>query len=136
MQAIDEKAAFSARLLSALKRAGIKNVSPTYIAREFNRRYPGKAVTTQAVRKWIAGESIPVQEKIRVLSEWLGVSAQWLRFGGAERTPRGPRGAASALRKGGGPCGDSFCAGYEKLSDRHKEMVREMVRALLKLEQE
>jgi hypothetical protein len=29
------------------------------------------------------GEAIPTQERIRVLSAWLGVSPNWLRFGEA-----------------------------------------------------
>ena len=28
------------------------------------------------------GESIPTQEKLRVLARWLSVRADWLRFGG------------------------------------------------------
>ncbi|ATE62743.1 hypothetical protein CCZ27_16780 [Thauera sinica] len=51
------------------------------MAREFNRRYAGTPVTLHATRKWLEGEAIPAQDKLRVLADWLGVTAEWLRFG-------------------------------------------------------
>jgi hypothetical protein len=56
---MNEKEAFGKRLMRLLSDAGIGIASPTLVAREFNRRYPGKPVTAQAVRKWINGEAIP-----------------------------------------------------------------------------
>lgn len=136
MVTIDEKAAFSRRLLDALNQAGINVISPTLVAREFNKRYRDKPVTTQAVRKWITGESIPAQEKIRVLAKWLDVSAQWLRFGEEEKRPGTvPVAELRTPDRGGGACRDhSLADGFGRLSHRHKEMIREMVVALLKLE--
>jgi transcriptional regulator with XRE-family HTH domain len=77
----DECAAFSARLQQALALQGFVRGSPTVLAREFNLRYDGKAVTVHAARKWLLGESIPTQEKLRTIANWLGVSAEWLRYG-------------------------------------------------------
>lgn len=73
--------AFGKRLTRLPADAGIAIVSPTLVAREFNRRYPGKPVTTQAVRKWIAGEAIPSGDKIRALATWLKASPHWLHYG-------------------------------------------------------
>ncbi len=121
MLAIDEKSAFSDRLCQALGRVGVSMVSPTLVAREFNKRYSGNPVTTQAVRKWLAGEAIPSQDKVRVLAEWLKVSLQWLRFGDGETTPASGEGSLEEA--------------FARLSPRHREMVREMVTALLRLEE-
>lgn len=77
-----ERQSFSERLNQALKASKIqKGDSPSAVAREFNARYTGKAVTLHAVRKWMVGEAIPSQSKIVTLSNWLGVPPDWLRFG-------------------------------------------------------
>src|SRR3989304_6856668 len=85
MTLADEKQGFSRRLKDALRKACPGLVSPTGIAREFNPRYHGNPVTAQAVRKWLAGKSLPPQDKIRALALWLDVQPPWLRFGETER---------------------------------------------------
>lgn len=81
MRSIIEREAFAKRLKQALTTAGDDGGSPTRLAREFNRRYPGTPVTLHATRKWLQGEAIPAQDKLRVLADWLGVANEWLRFG-------------------------------------------------------
>jgi hypothetical protein len=81
---MDEKKEFSARLKRALLDAGIP-VRPVVLEREFNTRYWGHSVTVQAVRRWLRGEAIPAQDKLQVLSEWLQVEPQVLRFGDTPR---------------------------------------------------
>lgn len=76
-----ERLAFSARLQQALKNENYAPDSPTQLAREFNIRYNARPVTVHAARKWLIGEAIPAQAKLRLLAQWLGVSAEWLRFG-------------------------------------------------------
>lgn len=76
-----QRAAFSERLTKELKRIGQPIGSPTQIARAFNKRFAGEPVRAQAVRKWLLAEGMPVQPKLLALAEWLGVSAQWLRYG-------------------------------------------------------
>lgn len=80
-----ERARFQARLAKALQFAGYVHDSPTQLAREFNFRFTGKPVTIHAARKWLVGESIPTQDKLRILAQWLGVTAEWLRFGDTEQ---------------------------------------------------
>jgi hypothetical protein len=135
MMAFDEKAAFSRRLSKALCSAGLKLVSPTSVAREFNKRYNGKPVTTQGVRKWLSGEAIPSQDKVRVLAEWLRVSAQWLRFGD-EFPPAQPAGGLGLTSDEGRPCDAGLPEEFARLNSKHQEMVRELVRALLRLVEE
>ena len=87
-----ERDRFSERFIDALNRAGYKSSSATSIWNEFSIRFAGSPVTVHAVRKWLVGESIPSQEKMTVLSEWLGVTPQWLRYGSgvAEQEPGRP----------------------------------------------
>ncbi|MBI4193696.1 MAG: hypothetical protein HY526_01315 [Betaproteobacteria bacterium] len=134
MTLADEKQGFSKRLKEAIRRTRIGIDSPTLIAREFNLRYQGDPVSTQAVRKWLAGKALPSQDKIRALGLWLDVSAHWLRFGEADRKEeRQP----SAVRQEGGSYRLDHgwpSRKFELLNDTHKRMVVEMVHALLRLE--
>lgn len=79
-----EREDFSSRLQQSMRNAAYSPESPTQLAREFNVRFTGSPITVHAARKWLVGEAIPTQEKLRTLAYWLGVSAEWLRFGGAE----------------------------------------------------
>lgn len=54
---------------------------PAVLEREFNLRYWGKAMTLHGVRRWLLGETLPSQDKLLVLAEWLQVTPQQLRFG-------------------------------------------------------
>jgi len=76
-----QRTAFSKRLTQELKRIGQPISSPTQIARAFNKNFSGQPVTAQTVRKWLLSEGMPTQPKLLALAAWLGVSAQWLRYG-------------------------------------------------------
>ncbi len=129
MRATLERDAFSQRLRGALARVGDDGSSPTRLAREFNRRYPGEPITLHSARKWLLGESMPAQDKVRVLAEWLGVSAEWLRYGGSNEL------AARALPKVEGPEVDfELAREVAALSLPHQAVVRSVVRALRKSE--
>jgi transcriptional regulator with XRE-family HTH domain len=75
-----ENQAFADRLRLALKGVGVRP-SPAVLANEFNLRYWGKSITSNTARNWLLGKSIPMQDKLRVLADWLHVSADELRFG-------------------------------------------------------
>jgi hypothetical protein len=77
----NESTHFSSRLQKALKDAGYSAYGPTELAHQFNIRFAGHPISVHAARKWLMGEAIPTQDKIRVLSEWLMVPTEWLRFG-------------------------------------------------------
>lgn len=80
-----QRIAFSKRLSQELKRIGQPVGSPTQIARSFNQHFSGKPVSAQTVRKWLLSEAVPTQPKLLALAAWLGVSAQWLRYGSGEK---------------------------------------------------
>lgn len=81
-----QRIAFSERLSQELKRIGQPIGSPTQIARTFNQHFSGQAVTAQTVRKWLLSEAMLTQPKLLALAVWLGVSAQWLRYGLGQKT--------------------------------------------------
>lgn len=128
MQPIKEREAFSRRLKEALKRIGDDGASPTRLAREFNRRYPGAPVTLHAARKWLNGEAVPAQDKLRALAAWLGVGADWLRFG------EGGRPSAYRVEEGGAPVDFQLAREIGALSPSHQVAVRALVKALRRSE--
>lgn len=81
MTSEQHRIAFSKRLSHELKRIGQPISSPTQIARAFNSHFSGQGVTAQTMRKWLLAEAMPTQPKLLSLAAWLGVSAQWLRYG-------------------------------------------------------
>lgn len=111
----------------ALRRVGDDGSSPTRLAREFNRRYPGAPVTLHATRKWLNGEALPSQDKLCVLAGWLGMEPGWLRFGEA-----GVGGSAAyQVRESFGPAVDfDLAREIGALSPVHQDAVRALVRAL------
>ncbi|MFM2055575.1 MAG: hypothetical protein RL456_3612 [Pseudomonadota bacterium] len=82
---MNEKLEFGQRLHDAMVRAGFA-ARPSVLEREFNTRYWGRAVTIQAVSRWLKGQAIPSQDKLQVLADMLKVEPQVLRFG--ERVAR------------------------------------------------
>jgi hypothetical protein len=78
MEKASEK--FANRLRLAMEKAGYE-VKPSVLEREFNLRYWGKPMTLHGVRRWLIGESMPAQDKLEVLAEWLLITPQHLRFG-------------------------------------------------------
>ena len=83
------KLQFADRLREAMRAAGY-DPRPVVLEREFNTRYWGKPMTLHGVRRWLRGETLPTQEKLLVLAEWLSVPPQQLRFGSevAQRVQR------------------------------------------------
>lgn len=87
MSSSDEKHAFSLRLKQALKRSSKKVETPSDLALQFNLRHQNDSISPQAAQKWLSGQARPTPDKIETLADWLNVSAQWLRFGIAEKAP-------------------------------------------------
>lgn len=125
--ASNERNEFQNRLTTALEKAGCK-VSPTALAREFNLRADGAAVTTHAARKWLVGEAFPTQEKLHVLARWLNVSPQWLRFGEGETEFANASNASTNL-----PHAEVILLGdFRRLDQRSQAVVRDVIASMLK----
>jgi transcriptional regulator with XRE-family HTH domain len=130
MNSTNERESFSERLQQALKNAHYSPDSPTRLAREFNIRFEGRPITVHAARKWLVGEAIPTQEKLRMIAQWLGVPADWLRFGGGEQ-------AAGEEAGNGGARFESadvkLIADLQRLDEHHRQLAREFIRMLVRM---
>jgi hypothetical protein len=125
-----ERSSFSSRLSKALRDAGYAPDSPTQLAREFNIRFAGKPVTVHAARKWLVGEAIPTQEKLKTLAEWLSVPTEWLRFGGERPDGDASNGSTPATPK----IAPEIAASLEilqRLDPHHRTIAQQMLRFLL-----
>ena len=131
MNSSNEREKFSARLQQALKDAHYSPDSPTRLAREFNMRFDGRPITVHAARKWLVGEAIPTQEKLRMIAQWLGVPAEWLRFGGAETVAPHGDGVNGAPRFESADV--KLIADLQRLDEHHRQIAREFIRLLVKL---
>lgn len=123
-----ERGEFSLRLQTMLRQTHHSPDSPTELAREFNIRFAGSPITVHAARKWLVGEAIPTQDKMRVLADWLVVPVEWLRFGDDAARPAAPdlAGGASALDL-------KLMADLTLLDEPHRQIGRELIRLLIRL---
>jgi transcriptional regulator with XRE-family HTH domain len=130
MNSTNERENFSERLQTALKNAHYSPDSPTRLAREFNVRFEGRPITVHAARKWLVGEAIPTQEKLRMIAQWLGVPADWLRFGGDND-------AAANGDSAGVPRFESadvkLISDLQRLDEHHRQLAREFIRMLVRV---
>lgn len=128
MKISNEHEEFSRRLAIALRAAGERVDSPTALARGFNRRHSGQPVSVHSARKWLYGDAIPTQEKLRVLADWLGRTSEWLRFGG--ESPAVPHQNQSARSD----FDFELMRSIGTLSATHQEVVRDLVKSLRRAE--
>lgn len=140
MTIFDERREFADRLQRALRQARQPADSPTALARGFNSRFPSGTITVHAARKWLMAESIPTQDKLRTLAQWLQVPAEWLRFGDAH---------SSADREGRAPVDDTLGSVLAAMSREDlklveavnglkvddRQLVRELVQLLLRAQE-
>ncbi len=126
-----ERENFSARLRLGLKNANLVCDSPAALARAFNRRAGGSAITVHAARTWLVGEAIPTQARLRSMALWLAVSPEWLRFGDAPLACP-PAGRASAARPSRVDL--AVLADLQRLDEGQRQLARECVRLLLRMQ--
>lgn len=130
MKAPLEREAFSERLQQSLRNANCSADSPTQLAREFNIRFSGTPITVHAARKWLVGEAIPTQEKLRILAQWLEVTPEWLRFGGEQNSlPAGLPRANSRFES----ADVKLIADLQRLDEHYRVVVREIIRMLVRV---
>jgi hypothetical protein len=122
----NEREQFSERLQKMLRQTHHSPESPTELAREFNIRFPGPPITVHAARKWLVGEAIPTQDKMRTLAEWLAVPVDWLRFGNDAARPEVPN-----ISRDASPVDLKLMADLKLLDEEHRKIVREVVRILI-----
>lgn len=121
-----ERIEFCNRLASALTRAGY-SLSVAAFVKEFNLRADGAAVTVHGARKWIVGEAFPTHERLHVMSKWLHVSPQWLRYG------EGPFDQVSESGNSTGIAHNEvlMLSDFRRLDERSQAVVRDVIHSLL-----
>lgn len=121
------KQQFAQRLREAMQRAGYEP-RPAVLEREFNLRYWGKPMTLHGVRRWLLGETMPDEDKLVVLAEWLDIEPQQLHFGTEVATRTRDRQARweAATQHRERETFEAFLA----LPEPQKRVVREVIRAL------
>jgi hypothetical protein len=127
----NEREQFSQRLQHMLRQTHHSPDSPTELAREFNIRFAGPPITVHAARKWLVGDAIPTQDKMRALAQWLAVPADWLRFGNDAARPEVPTAVSGAS-----PVDMKLIADLKLLDEPHRQIVREFVRILVRTSRE
>jgi len=127
-----EKEAFSRRLRQALAAAGCDDRSPTRLAREFNRRHKSGDVSVNAAHRWLRGEAMPAQAKLKTLAAWLGVTPEWLRFGEMDV----PAVAYAANEPALTESDRDLVRAFRRLNAGHRQAVREMIMALERAERQ
>jgi len=127
---ISEQECFSHRLKAALRAAKYFADSPTQLAREFNVRSPGRPISSHAARKWLRGEAIPTQEKLRILARWLGVTTEWLRYDANE-----PKKDVNQTAKMSAASSNlQLIEDFHQLDDESREIAREVIRLLIRID--
>lgn len=121
---MNEKIEFSQRLRAAMIGAGYA-ASPSVLEHEFNLRWLGRSISNQAAWGWLNSRSIPTQDKLQTLAEWLKIQPEVLRFGErvrhkvAEQRQRWDEGAGYLER-------DTFDA-FLKLPAPQRKIIREVI---------
>lgn len=123
----DESKDFRNRLQNALKDAGYSAYGPTELANQFNIRFSGHPISVHAARKWLMGEAIPTQDKVRILADWLVVPADWLRFGSSDTD------GSDKSKNDIGPIYSKLIADIKKLDPTYQKLVFEFVRLAARL---
>lgn len=117
---------FSNRLKIALAHAGVK-ASASHLASEFNLRYWGHSISTHAARNWLLGVSVPKQDKLIVLADWLRVTPEALLFGTDPAYPVCDSVAEEPINL----VDKALISKYLRLLPEHRFAVRLVVEALL-----
>lgn len=123
-----EKKQFAERLKAAMLAAGYE-ARPSVLEANFNSRYWGRSVTYQAARRWLIGLSIPEQEKLQVLADWLGLEPHALRYGMPSKTTKAGDSRIAWLASIRPQDREAIDA-YLRLPPERRRLVRELVAAL------
>jgi hypothetical protein len=126
---MNEKVEFSNRLRARMVEAGYQ-ARPSVVEREFNLRWHGRSISTQAAWSWLNSKSIPAQDKIQVLAEWLKVEPEVLRFG--EAVKHSVQKHRQRWEEGVGYLERETFDAFLKLPSPQRKIIREVILAFAK----
>ena len=129
---MDQKLEFAERLRAAMLAAGL-DARPGVLLNLFNTHYWGRSVSFQAVSRWLRGESIPSQEKLQVLAEWLKIEPQVLRFG--DQVARSVREHRQRWDEGVGYLERETFDAFLQLPAPQRKLIREVILTFAKVHQ-
>lgn len=121
---MNEKLEFSTRLRKAMTDAG-HEARAVVVEREFNRRWWGRSISLQAAWGWLNAKSIPAQDKLQVLAEWLEVEPHVLRFG--EAVAKKVRDQRRRREEGIGYIERETLDAFLKLPAPQRKVIREVI---------
>ena len=106
--------------------------SPSVLEHEFNLRWPGKSISNQAAWGWLNNRSIPMQDKMQILAEWLKVEPEVLRFG--ESVRKSVQSHKQLWESGVGFQERETFTEFLALSAPNRKVVKEVIAAFTKAE--
>ena len=118
-----ERFEFAERLINSLLKSDIP-LRVIEIRELFLKHSSSIKLSTHAIRKWLVGESIPTQEKLRVLADILSVDANWLRYGITEKNIENSKLMNLNSNQ------KNLLNGFDKLSSNQKKYIIEITDAL------
>ena len=126
---MNEKIEFSNRLRATMVKAGYP-ASPAVLLHGFNLRWHGRSISNQAAWSWLNSKSIPTQDKIQVLAEWLKIEPQLLRFG--ESVLKAVQEHQKRWDEGLGHIERETVEAFLKLPAPERKIIREVIQAFAK----
>ncbi len=117
----NERKEFTERLNNALMNCEL-TPSPTALCKLLKSKDSNLVLSVHAVRKWLHGESVPTQAKLKLLADTLRVKPYWLRYGDEIKPAKElktNKSKASLLRE------------YELLNQNQKKYMLEIMKALV-----
>ncbi len=123
-----EARGFAERLRQAMVESGVQP-SASVLAHEFNLRYWSRSITVHTARNWLVGASLPMQDKLVILAQWLQISPDELRFGIRHEGPAHSVREAGAFDDALGLQDREMLRRYLSLPIGDRQIVREVVTA-------
>jgi hypothetical protein len=118
----NERKEFTERLIIALTNCEL-TPSSTALCKLLKSKDSNLVLSVHAVRKWLHGESVPTQAKLKLLADTLRVKAEWLRFGEETKTDK----AKFQFNKSK----ENLTNEYERLNKNQKIYIGEIIKALV-----
>ena len=118
-----ERVEFSERLINSLLKSDI-HLRVIEIQKIFLNHSSSIQISTHGIRKWLFGESIPTQDKLRVLADILSVDINWLRYGISEKNIENSKLMNLNSNQ------KNLLNGFDKLSSNQKKYIIEITDAL------
>ena len=117
----DNKFEFSERLRQSITKHSIP-ISPTILCKNFNQHHHGDNISIQTASNWLSGVSVPNQDKLQTLANWLSVDIHWLRFGDESKDENPMTLSGDQIQ---------VAIGFASLTPPHQKIILDLISSLL-----